>query len=116
MLKVLIGKFINDDGIKCLKNYKYKTSTYTFMDNAMQGWWNFFVSFIPLVSYCIHSDPSQSVAPNLLTLIGLGFPLSATLLILNYDTTMTVRLPVWLNLWSAFSIFMYQTLDAIDGK
>lgn len=51
MLKILTGEFINDHGINRLKNYKYKTSTYTFMDNAMQPWWNIFVSFVPLVRF-----------------------------------------------------------------
>jgi hypothetical protein len=50
MLKTIKGQFIDSHGIKCLKNYAYKSSQYTFLDEAMQPWWNFFVSLVPLVS------------------------------------------------------------------
>jgi hypothetical protein len=71
----------------------------------MQSWWNFFVSFVPL-----------NIAPNVLTLLALLFTGSAVALILMQDVTMTVRMPEELTLWCAFSVFMYQTLDAVDGK
>jgi hypothetical protein len=35
MLKTLKGQFIDEHGIKCLKSYTYKSSTYTYLDNAM---------------------------------------------------------------------------------
>lgn len=35
---------------------------------------------------------------------------------LYYDFSMTQELPRWVFLWSAISIFIYQTLDAVDGK
>jgi len=51
-MNIVKGQFINEHGIDCLKNYKYKSGSYTFMDNAMQPWWEFFVSCVPMVS-CI---------------------------------------------------------------
>ena len=50
MLNILTGQFIDKKGIQCLKDYKYKGSDYTVLDKAMQPWWEFFVSLIPLVS------------------------------------------------------------------
>ena len=32
------------------------------------------------------------------------------------DTTFSIVLPTWVYLFGAFALFMYQTLDAIDGK
>ena len=105
MQRILKGQFINKHGIQCLKDYKYKGSSYTYLDDAMQSWWNFFVSFVPL-----------NIAPNVLTLLALVFTGSAVALILLQDVTMNVRMPEILTLWCAFSVFMYQTLDAVDGK
>jgi hypothetical protein len=44
------GRYITPAGITALKNHKYKPGHYTPMDNAMQPFWNWFVSLIPLVS------------------------------------------------------------------
>jgi hypothetical protein len=44
------GTYITPAGITALKNHKYKSGTYTPMDNAMQPFWNWFVSLFPLVS------------------------------------------------------------------
>ena len=105
MLKILTGQFIDKNGIQCLKDYKYKGSDYTILDKAFQGWWEFFVSLIPL-----------SVAPNVLTLLALVFTASAIALELSYDTTMTAKLPVHVHFYAVFCLFWYQTLDAVDGK
>ena len=41
--------YITDDGLKALKNYKYVSGGYSFMDKIMNHWWEFFVKLIPLV-------------------------------------------------------------------
>jgi len=33
-----------------------------------------------------------------------------------HDNTLSSPIPLWLNFYGAFSIFMLQTLDALDGK
>jgi len=43
------GKFISPKGIKELKNYKYVGGAYTPLDKAMQPFWEWFVTLIPLV-------------------------------------------------------------------
>jgi phosphatidylglycerophosphate synthase len=35
---------------------------------------------------------------------------------ITFDQTLTQDIPRWSFLFSAISIFVYQTLDAIDGK
>ncbi len=43
------AKFITDEGIVNLRNYKYNSSKYTYCDNLMQPFWNWFVELIPTV-------------------------------------------------------------------
>ena len=44
-------KFITKEGLQELKDWKYKCSTYTWGDNAMQLYWNWFVTLFPTVSF-----------------------------------------------------------------
>ena len=88
-----------------MKNYKYVAGTYSFMDHVLANWWNYAVTLLPLW-----------MAPNLVTLIGLGFIISSTMMYVTYDLSMEMQFPPYFYYWSAFSVFMYQTLDAIDGK
>lgn len=68
--------FITPEGLKHLDLYHYQSGKYTWLDNALQPYWNYVVTLIPL-----------NIAPNLLTLIGWLFLLSATLIMLSYDFT-----------------------------
>ena len=43
-------KYISEQGLIELKNWNYKSSEYTPLDNAMQPFWNGFVKLFPLVS------------------------------------------------------------------
>lgn len=37
-------------------------------------------------------------------------------IIIAYDTTMAQVLPTWVYVFGAFTIWFYQTMDAVDGK
>ena len=87
----------------------------------MQPFWEWFVKLFPLVSKLRFSLKfefifAQSVAPNMITLLGLVGNGVGLLIMLSMDTTFSQELPVWVYLFGAFALFMYQTLDAIDGK
>jgi len=56
------------------------------------------------------------MAPNLVTLLGLIALAGAYLSIIFYDLTMIKPLPNWTYLAIAIRIYIFQTLDAIDGK
>ena len=98
-------KYLNQDALTALKNYKYVSGQYSFMDHLLAPWWNYAVTLLPMW-----------IAPNLVTLIGLGFMIVSLLQYVVYDFSMEMEFPPAFYLWSAFSIFIYQTLDAIDGK
>lgn len=56
------------------------------------------------------------MAPNLITLVGLIINIAGCLIYLPYDTTFSKQFPGWLYGLSATCGFIYQTMDAVDGK
>lgn len=101
----LFGKYITDDGLKHIKEHKYKSGGYSFLDNIINPWWEFVVTLVPM-----------SVAPNTLTLIGVIINFGFYIIMFYHDPTMSKELPGYAYAGFAFGIFCYQTLDAIDGK
>ena len=70
----------------------------------------------PLAAFLVELLP-RWVAPNLITLVGLGVPLSATLIYAHQCPAMDCRAaPRWPHLYCAVAILVYQTLDNMDGK
>lgn len=55
------------------------------------------------------------MAPNLVTLTGLGFIIINTILLFIYDPYLTKEVPYWVYWVWAFNLFMYQTFDGCDG-
>lgn len=58
----------------------------------------------------------KSLAPNLITTIGLICVLLSYIIMLPYGTHFSESIPSYILFISALLIFAYQTLDAIDGK
>lgn len=56
------------------------------------------------------------LAPNLITLLGLIINLITVLILSYYCYTATEDAPAWAYLQAALGLFLYQTLDATDGK
>lgn len=99
-------KYLNKQALIGLRNYKYKSGEYGILDHILVNWWNFALEkFVPLW-----------MAPNLVTLTGLLALLSGFFLVLSYDLTMKIDIPYHYSLYVAFTVFLYETLDAIDGK
>lgn len=75
------------------------------LDPMMQKFWNWFVTLVPLW-----------VAPNLITIVGLAINIVTSLVLVWHCPTAT-ELPPWpATAACAIGLFLYQTLDAIDGK
>jgi len=66
--------FIDEDGLKHIKEHKYVSGNSTPLDNAMQPFWNASALLIP-----------KKVAPNLVTLSALMIMTSTGLLIVYND-------------------------------
>jgi len=97
--------FITREGIKALDTYHYKSGGYTKLDNLMNPFWEWFDSLIP-----------ATVAPNAITFVGFITMFASALLLLCYDQSFTQPLPSWVYVVVAVCQFLYQTLDAVDGK
>jgi len=56
------------------------------------------------------------LAPNLITLIGFLFPLSAHILMAQYAPDLKGEAPTWLYFYCSVGLIAYMCLDALDGK
>ena len=88
-----------------LDKYQYKPGTATTIDKLLTPYWNYVVTLVPMW-----------VAPNVITFIGWLIFLSSNIAIFCYDFTFKKDIPSWCFYWAAISLWIYATLDAIDGK
>lgn len=71
----------------------------------MQHWWNWLVQQCPL-----------TLAPNLITITGLAINIFTSLILVYYSPDAKQDVPRWACFLCAVGLFVYQSLDAIDGK
>ncbi|XP_069963889.1 cholinephosphotransferase 1 isoform X3 [Bactrocera oleae] len=91
--------------LKKLSEHKYACTSSSLLDPWLQPWWNWLVSMTPLW-----------LAPNLITIIGLIVNIVTTLILVSYSPDGKSTPPAWASLLCAFGLFVYQSLDSIDGK
>ncbi|XP_051964135.1 choline/ethanolaminephosphotransferase 1-like isoform X2 [Xyrauchen texanus] len=91
--------------LKRLEEHQYRSAGCSLLDPVMQGYWCWLVSKVPLW-----------MAPNLITIVGLATNIISTLILVYYCPTATEQAPTWAYLACAVGLFIYQSLDAIDGK
>lgn len=117
---------LSDNQLRRLIEHKYQSTGTTLLDPFMQRFWNWFVLRIPI-----------TIAPNVLTITGLLVNVATTLVLIFYSPdarqevsffsddrnietdllmSFTMKPPAWALLLFALGLFIYQTLDASDGK
>ncbi|PKS12831.1 hypothetical protein jhhlp_001043 [Lomentospora prolificans] len=97
---------ISDDALIHLKSYKYSAVDKSPVSYYILGpYWNAFVKLLPIW-----------LAPNMVTLLGFFFILGNVGLLVIYMPDLVGPGPSWLYLSFAFGLFMYQTMDNVDGK
>jgi len=69
----------------------------------------------PIAVFGVSLTP-EWVAPNVITLLGLVLTVSATLMGLYLSPDFLQETPMWWKLYSGVCIFLYQTLDNMDGQ
>lgn len=99
------SRILSQQQLKKLSEHKYSCSSTSLLDPLLQPWWNWLVSKTPLW-----------LAPNLITIIGLIINILTTLVLVSYSPDGTSPPPRWTCLLCAFGLFVYQSLDSIDGK
>lgn len=97
---------IPEEGLKRIAEHKYVPGVYTPLDNIF----NKFV-WTPL----IEAFPTW-LAPNTITVTGLVIQMFGYSVLAWYCSDFRESAPRWAYLFIVFTIFAYQTLDALDGK
>ena len=96
---------ITEAGRQALLDYKYVAASKSKLDMLMNHYWEFVVSFMPL-----------NVAPNVITFTGTIQFLISFFIFEYYASNFLHCVPSWVLYMMAIAMFVYQTLDAIDGK
>ncbi|XP_005109346.1 cholinephosphotransferase 1 [Aplysia californica] len=91
--------------LKRLKEHKYSAEGQSVLEPPMQVFWRWTVEQVPLWW-----------APNAITIIGLIINIVTTLILAFYSPDCVQEAPRWAYFLSGVGLFVYQTLDAIDGK
>lgn len=99
------NKLLSGVQLKRLSEHKYACTNISILDPILQPWWCFLVSKMPLW-----------LAPNLLTILGLFVNVATTLILVFYSPNAREEPPRWASALCALGLFIYQSLDAIDGK
>ncbi|KJZ76988.1 hypothetical protein HIM_03865 [Hirsutella minnesotensis 3608] len=104
--KTAAAECISPEALIHLKTYKYSSVDKSPISKYVLGpWWNAFVKILPLW-----------LAPNMVTLLGFFFILGNVGLLVIYMPDLIGPGPAWLYFSFAFGLFMYQTMDNVDGK
>jgi phosphatidylglycerophosphate synthase len=98
--------YITKEGLRQLKIWKYGGGEYTWLDLKMNSFWY----------WCTDNILPIWMAPNLITMIGFFFMMATLALFVGFDATFVGDVPSWVFYFCAVSYFLYQTLDACDGK
>lgn len=96
---------LTSEDLARLRQHKYSCASLSLIEPKLQPLWNWVLSLTPLW-----------VAPNLITIVGLIINIATTLLLVYCCPTATERAPWWATGSAALGLWLYQTLDAIDGK
>lgn len=100
-----MGFFIPANKLGNLKLYKYSSEDHSVISKyVLKKWWNYFVQIFPM-----------SMAPNVITLLGLMFVIVNLLVVFYYSPYLDASQPRWCYFFHAFGLFMYQTFDGCDG-
>ncbi|KAJ4329239.1 hypothetical protein N0V84_000365 [Fusarium piperis] len=101
-----VAECISDDALVHLKTYKYSSVDLSPVSKYILGpFWNASVNLLPLW-----------IAPNMVTLLGFCFILGNVALAQIFMPDLVGPGPSWIYFSFAFGLFMYQTMDNLDGK
>ncbi|XP_002120852.2 choline/ethanolaminephosphotransferase 1 [Ciona intestinalis] len=91
--------------LKGLEKHKYSSSGSSLVEPVMQVFWRWLIELFPMW-----------IAPNMITIIGLIVNIVCSFLLMWYCPTATETAPSWVYFINCIGLFIYQALDAIDGK
>ncbi|KAJ2712935.1 hypothetical protein H4R19_002498 [Coemansia spiralis] len=99
-------EYVSEDALKNLRNYKYRAVDKSFLTKYLyRHYWEWAVTLFP-----------RWMAPNLITLTGLGFEVFDVALVLALIPDLEGPGPWWLYFVSGIAMWLYSTFDNVDGK
>ncbi|KAJ6128131.1 hypothetical protein N7471_009348 [Penicillium samsonianum] len=97
---------LSDDALLPLKSYKYSSVDKSFISRyILKHYWNAFVELVPMW-----------MAPNMVTLLGFMWIVANIFIIQIFVPDMVGPGPAWIYYSFALGMWMYSTLDNVDGK
>ncbi|CAH0560795.1 unnamed protein product [Brassicogethes aeneus] len=105
MLKLYKNKLLTDTQLRRLSEHKYSCQSVSLLDSYLQVYWNWLVAKVPVW-----------LAPNLITILGLVINIITSLILVWFSPDARQEAPRWACALCALGLFIYQSLDAIDGK
>ncbi|KAI7848037.1 hypothetical protein BDC45DRAFT_491021 [Circinella umbellata] len=98
--------FPTQEQLENLRYYKYAAVDKSYVTKyILSHYWNWAITLFPMW-----------IAPNLITLIGLGFMATSILLVFYYVPDFSTDAPNWIYFIFACSLWLYSTFDNVDGK
>jgi len=97
--------FLTTDGLEHIAHHKYKSGTYTYLDNKLNPIWQYLTELLPI-----------TLAPNMVTTIGGLHCAIAYALIWYYSPHFDGAVPDWVVFLCGYCSMAYYTLDCMDGK
>ncbi|VDK68571.1 unnamed protein product [Onchocerca ochengi] len=89
-----------------LREHKYSAVDISWLDEyCMKRFWEYVVQFYPIW-----------IAPNVITMLGLFINLLTVLILACFSYDAKIAASSWAYFQAALGMFLYQTLDATDGK
>jgi len=98
--------YLSDANLRAIADYKFTSGQYTILDQLLYKWW-----WIP----CLLKVVPHWISPNCLTVMGFVFSITAFVAVYLESPDLTEPLSTGTCVIAAMCIFLYQTLDALDG-
>lgn len=96
--------FISEEGFEKIKNHKYNPGKLSIVDKIISAKCESILKYVP-----------ETIAPNMITLIGVGIQFQSSL-VLYFLKRVFGHVPQAAFIYCALSLFLYQIMDILDGK
>ncbi|XP_072408111.1 cholinephosphotransferase 1 isoform X1 [Chiloscyllium punctatum] len=96
---------LSEAQLKRLSDHRYRAAGRSLLEPPLQRYWAWLLDRVP-----------PWVAPNSITLLGLACNILSCLVLISYCPRATEQAPAYVYVLCAVGLFIYQSLDAIDGK
>ncbi|XP_068672959.1 cholinephosphotransferase 1-like [Montipora foliosa] len=100
-----MNNVLSDRQLKRLAEHKYSAECVSILDPYFQVYWRWLVEQLPLW-----------LAPNTITVSALAMNVATSLILMFYCPRAIEEAPWWALVLNAIGLFVYQSLDAVDGK